>query len=180
MIRAWLMCLSIAVAKPAWRPIQTATDKDGIVWRIEATPPNSKRCVPGRVRLTVSETGKPPAQLTVDGECEKASDDDPGAWSTWALHEVIRIDGKLFVILINDDAADDHRSLDYYLYGYGCGKIQRIARIASDPGFEANKRGSLAKLADAKGPPGARWKLLSLDYDYRWTNCEYVRVEEPE
>jgi hypothetical protein len=177
-IRAWLMCLSIALAKPEWRPVQTIADKGGIVWRIEATRADAKHCLPAQVRLTVSEPGKPRVQETTASQCEKATDDDPGSWSSWALHEVIRIDGKVFIILVDDDAGGDHRSLDYYLYGYGCGKIQQIARITSDAGFEAKKRGSLAKLVEAKGPRGARWQLLSLDYSYRWSDCQWQREEQ--
>jgi hypothetical protein len=180
MIRTALMCLSVALAQPAWRLVRTAAD--GVVWRIEATRADPKHCRPGQVRLTVREPGKPPAEETLTGDCANGSDDEPGSWSSWAFHEVIRIDGKVFVVLVNDDAADDHRSLDYFLYGYGCGKLHRIDRIASDWGFEAKKRGSLAKLvaAGAKGQKGARWQRLSLRYDFRWSDCQWQREEDPD
>ena len=105
--------------------------------------------------------------------------------STWRFHERLDVGGHTFLVLENDDAAADHRSLDYWLYDVACGATIAIAKIKSIWGFEAkgSSTGSLAGLVQAKGEAGAPWKKLEADgLPLRWSeaSCRFEPDDPPD
>jgi len=167
-----LLCAHAAVAAPRVRTIRTL---QGVVITVRETPANPRRCRPAHLELSAKAPGQPAVSKRFDGECTERHGDDPGSFSTWRFKERLDVGGHTFVVLENDDAGYDHRSIDEWLYDFGCGAFFEVARLGLRAGFEVKSTdiGTQAGSVEAKGEAGARWKRLLADgYPLRWSEAQ--------